>query len=181
MGELRPRIPKVKLFCGILFREEEVLRRALRMLERRLGPVEDRSAVWPFEETDYYEAEMGRGLWRVFVSFRRLVRREAIVGIKRFTNRVEGRLCSGWGGRRVNLDPGYVTLANVCLATTKDFQHRVWLGGGVYLENTLRRRRGVWADWEWTYPDYRRPEVKAWFEGVYRRYREALRVSGGGG
>ena len=56
--------------------------------------------------------------------------------------------------RRVNLDPGYVSLSKMVLATTKDYSHRIYLGQGIYAEVTLHYRHGAFHPWEWTYPDY---------------------------
>ena len=41
------------------------------------------------------------------------------------------------GGRRVNLDPGLLSLANLILATTKNRSHRIPLFDGIYAELTL--------------------------------------------
>ena len=76
--------------------------------------------------------------------------------------------------RRVNLDPGYVDQAKLVLATTKDRQHRLYLGRGIYGEVTLRFTGGRFEPWEWTYPDYRTPEYRVFFETVRRRYRQQL-------
>lgn len=175
MGKVNSRIPPVKLFCGVLYRDESDLEKALTMLVRKCGPIEDRSGSVPFVQTDYYEPEMGKDLKRMFVSFHRLIPRERIVGIKLYSNKVEDRFLSGSGGRRINLDPGFVSVPNVALATTKDFQHRVWLGRGIYLENTLRFRGGRWTEWEWTYPDYKTAFSLAWFAEIHKRYKKELR------
>nr|HID14469.1 DUF4416 family protein [Anaerolineae bacterium] len=60
-------------------------------------------------------------------------------------------------------------------ATTKDWQHRVYLGGGIYAEVTLRYRKGSFQPWEWTYPDYRSPEYIAIFNHIRQLYARQLR------
>ena len=175
MGMIQQSIPRVKLFCGIIFSDRAVADRALSILGRKYGPADLVSPVFRFDKTDYYDEEMGAGLSRIFVSFRRLVRRERIAGVKIATNRIERVLSPGWPARAVNLDPGYLSDANVSLATTKDFQHRVYVGRGIFLENTLRFRRGGWEDWEWTYPDYKSDEYKRWFSELRIHYRSQLK------
>jgi hypothetical protein len=65
--------------------------------------------------------------------------------------------------RPLNLDPGYLTLAKLVLASTKDHAHRIYLGDGIYAEVTLAYRRGGWQAFDWTYPDYRREDYQAFF------------------
>jgi len=175
MGTLQRTIPKVKLFCGIIFNDRAVADRAILLLEKKFGSIDFVSLVFPFDKTVFYAEEMGAGLRRIFISFRRLEKRERIARIKAATNRLEIKLSPGGPARKVNLDPGYLTEANVCLATTKDFQHRVYVGRGIFVENTLRFRRGHWEDWEWTYPDYKSEDYKRWFSEVRALYRLQLK------
>ena len=65
--------------------------------------------------------------------------------------------------RPLNLDPGYITLAKLVLASTKDHSHRIYLGQGIYAEITLDLSRGGWQPSEWTYPDYRRADFHQFF------------------
>ena len=116
--------------------------RAVTALRRRFGPIDLMSEILPFDKTDYYDDEMGPGLKRKFVAFEKMIDRERISVVKHWTNRLEMKLSGGREKRKINLDPGYLTEANVSLATTKDFQHRVYIGRNIFLENTLRFRRG---------------------------------------
>ncbi len=126
------------------------------------------------EARQHLEASYGKiDFW----SFEPLIAPDALPRIKRQTNQLE-RTFAWWDGqrgrRRVNLDPGYVDLAKLVLATTKDRQHRLYLGQGIYGEVTLRFTGGRFVPWEWTYPDYRTPEYLAFFDAVRRRYRQQL-------
>jgi len=56
--------------------------------------------------------------------------------IKLKTNEIEDALSSK-GKRCINLDPGYLTLSKIVLASTKNYAHRIYLGKGVYGEVTL--------------------------------------------
>jgi hypothetical protein len=77
------------------------------------------------------------------------------------------------------LDPGYVTLAKMVLATTKDFAHRLYLGDGIYAESTLRFRKKQFEPWEWTYPDYRTDEYREFFGRVRECYKDKLATASG--
>ena len=85
---------------------------------------------------------------------------------------------SGAENRVVNIDPGYITLSNVTLATTKDYQHRIYLGEGIYLENTLRfsAKTKSYEPYEWTYGDYRMAGAVEFFNKLRNIYREQLEI-----
>ncbi|MBI4680026.1 MAG: DUF4416 family protein [Nitrospirae bacterium] len=62
------------------------------------------------------------------------------------------------GGRRINLDPGYLDSAKVVLVSTKDFSHRIYLGRGIYGEVTLVYSGKNYQTFPYTYPDFRTQE-----------------------
>lgn len=164
----RPRVPRpVRLFCGLLSGDRDLLSRTRQALSREIGPIDLASDVWPFDQTDYYEAEMGPGLLRQFVVFERLVSPESLAAVKHETNAIEARLaeeCVGLGVERpVNIDPGYVAPGKLVLATTKDASHRVSIGQRMYAEVTLRWVKGAWEVQAWTYPDFRESRYHAFF------------------
>jgi len=175
MARPRPAKP-VKLIAGLLGGDVDLLRRARQKLAHEFGPVDLESELWPFDRTDYYEAQMGPGLQRQFLSFARLIRPDALAEIKCRTNRLEQQIaddCQPLGyPRPVNIDPGYLDLAKLVLATTKDRSHRVYLGEGIYAEVTLHYADGAWRPWPWTYPDYHKPEYHAFFARVRACYRD---------
>ncbi len=177
MGAARQPRP-VNLICGLISNDPDLMTRAVRMLTEHAGPTDDVSETWPFDWTDYYAAEMGEGLQRRFASFDRLIRPEEIVHLKVLTNDLERRISYECGlpedRRLVNLDPGYVALSKLVLATTKDGSHRVYLRDGIYAESTLYYRHGRWEPWPWTYRDYADPRYHAFFERVRERYRARL-------
>ena len=168
----------VKPICAVTAGREEWLEAAGEALERELGPTDLSSRTSPFNFTDYYEKEMGPGLLKRIHSFRELIAPENLVEVKHATNRLElslaGRL-KGAPARAVNLDPGYIALSKMVLATTKDYAHRVHLRGGIYAEVTLRWRNGQFQPLEWTYPDYRTEGCREFFSRVRAIYVEQRR------
>ena len=173
----RPRTANpVKLIVGLLGGDVDLLRRARQRLAHEYGPVDLESEIWTFDQTDYYESEMGSALKRWFLVFERLVRPEALPEIKRHTNELEELIAADCllpdRPRPVNIDPGYITLAKLVLATTKDRGHRIYLNMGIYAEVTLHYSKGAWQSWPWTYPDYRKPEYHDFFNRVRELYRQ---------
>jgi len=169
-----PIIPqKVKLFIGIIFNDESILMVIQNKLIKRFGAIDFQSNNIPFNHTTYYKT-MGYELKKGFFSFKRTIKHEEIVKIKLFTNKLEKKT-SGKGGRQLNIDPGYLTLSNVFLASCKDYFHRVYLGRGIYLENEYRYVGKQYLPWDWTYPDYRKPEYLFFFHEMRKIYMGQIR------
>jgi hypothetical protein len=166
--------PPVKLIVSLLAGDLALLDQAQAALERAFGPVDWQSQPLPFNHTDYYTPEHGSGLVRRLVTFQPLVDPGQLAAIKRQTNALEQRWTLG-GHRQVNLDPGYLSLSKLVLATTKDHGHRIYLGQGIYAEVTLRFQDGAFRAWPWTYPDYASPHYAMLLAGVRERYKAQLR------
>jgi hypothetical protein len=167
----KPREPRrARLFASILFSDDETFRRGLDDLCGIFGETEWISEKLPFDFTDYYAREMGQGLSRHFVTFRDLIPMDRLPDIKHDTNGLEA-LHAGRGGRRqLNIDPGYICLEHVLLATTKAYSHRPYLRNGVYADLTLIYRKNSFAALEWTYPDYREDGVIQFFNEARKRW-----------
>jgi hypothetical protein len=164
------------LFCGLLYNESAAQKDLLCALEQEFGGIVLVSKPFLFTETSYYEEEMGPSLSRLFIAFDRLIETDRIADIKLKTIAMEKSSFSSPRGRNANIDPGYLTSAKVVLVTTKNFQHRIYLGEGIFGEVTLRYRRGSYGPWEWTYPDYTIAESLHFFNRLRVIYREKLRT-----
>ncbi len=168
----------VKLIASLLTGDIDLLPEVREALVDALGPLDFLSDLLPFDHTDYYTAEFGPTLQRQIVSFDRLVPPGALPAVKRQTNDLEWTLAAA-GRRRVNVDPGYVSLGKLVLASTKDHAHRLYLGEGVYGEVTLTYQRGRFRPWPWTYPDYGSDGYCALFAAIRDVYKAQLRALGG--
>lgn len=173
MGNAREAQP-VKLIASLLTGDVALLDPVQEALVRIWGPIDFSSPLLSFEHTDYYAAEFGPGLQRQIVTFERLILPAELPEIKRRTNALERTLAVA-GLRRVNIDPGYVSLGKLVLASTKDHAHRLYLGQGVYGEVTLSYQRGRFRPWSWTYPDYASEDYCALFDRIRARYKAQLR------
>jgi len=158
--------PAAKLFMAVMHRPEFDPGPLLGRLAERYGTLDARSVPFLFG-SDYYEAEMGSGLVKFFVSFELLVPQDRLAAVKRETNELETQE-AGPRGRRCNLDPGIITHYAVIMATTKGYAHRIYLGAGIYAETTLLCRRGALEALPWTYPDYRTPVAHGFFKQARR-------------
>jgi len=176
----RPRAAQpVKLICGLLSGDRDLLQRAKQLLKRRFGTIDLESDIWPFYQTDYYEEEMGADLKRQFVSFAETVDPAVLADAKHGANAIEEAIAHQCGGldvaRPVNLDPGYIDLDKLVLASTKTNSHRIYIGQNMYAEVTLAYADGGWKLWPWTYPDYHREEYHEYFTMLRERLRKQRR------
>ncbi len=159
----------VKLIAGMISGEEELFRRLEKILVRKFGPVDLKSGVFAFDFTDYYREEMGLDLKRQFLAFARPIDPARLREIKLLTVALERKFLRD-GRRRINLDPGYLTAGKLVLATTKNNQHRIYVGKGIFQETTLRFVKDTFQPWEWTYLDYRTGNYVGFFNQVRKLF-----------
>jgi Domain of unknown function (DUF4416) len=169
VNKIRKHNLKVKLVIGFIYKDEAIFIKTKEKLIKKFGRVDFTSGCLEFNYTDYYEAEMGKALKRRFISFSRLIPIQDLYRIKLYTNRLEQKF-SNAKLRRINIDPGYVDLAKLVLATTKDYAHRIFLRKGIFAEITLSFRDGLFSANEWTYPDYRSKEYIDIFNQIRKLY-----------
>jgi hypothetical protein len=181
MGAIRQFVP-VKLFIGVLVSNSKLFSEVERRLTAVYGAIDHRSEVIPFDFTDYYEVEMGDLIDRVFFSFERLIEADQLPEIKRQTNQLEDELApllrtpNTNVKRPVNLDPGYLEQAKVILASTKNFYHRIYLGGGIFGEVTMHFKNNTYQFFPWTYPDYQSKDYQDFFLRMRQIMRSQLRT-----
>ena len=165
------------IVIGVIHSDESALDSAIEKLTAVIGPLRRVGESFPFRWTDYYQEEMGAGLTRCFLASERLVERQWLVELKLLANRIEKELAKEDGSRRINLDPGLMTLENFVLATTKNRGHRIYLRDGIFAEVTLMYVQGKFESLPWTFPDYQSEEVQGVLLGVRREYYHLLRDS----
>lgn len=175
MGKIQFPTP-VKLFIGILSTDCNFLKIAEEKLSSIFGPIDLKTIPEgiPFTFSNYYDKEMGTGLKRLFLSFRKLINPENISSIKIKTNELEYVIANELKSnvvRPVNLDPGYLSSNKVLLVTTKDYSHRIYLQDGIYSEITLQYKSSTsgskkgFQPMPWTYPDY---QTQAYLDFFHR-------------
>jgi hypothetical protein len=168
---------RVALICACMVQSAELLDQARALLADKFGPLDLIGPSFPFSHSNYYDDEMGPNLLKQFVSFKNLIDMDALPSIKLATNQIEeslGKISDGKLRRVINLDPGYVAQPKLVLATTKNYDHRIYLGQGIYAEVTLRFRGKTFEPLEWTYPDFKEKTAIEFFNKVREQYRAQL-------
>ena len=138
----------------------------------RFGEIVLAGPVWDFDFTRYYEKEMGLRLGRRFFLYSPGFAMEELTPIKIRTNRLEEELIPRTAlavKRPVNIDPGYLTLSRLVLASTKNHSHRIYLSRGIYAEITLHYQNGSYRSRPWTFPDYASQKYIDFFNDARRK------------
>jgi hypothetical protein len=164
----------VKPIVGILAASPDLLADARAALAVSFGDIDLASEPTAWEVSDYYAAELGHRPWRQYVAHAELQAADELPLRKRHSNELEARWRRA-NGRAVNLDPGYVDLQKLVLASTKDASHRIYLGVGIFAEATLRFVGGRFEPWPYTYRDYAENHALEFFTRVRARYLAQLR------
>jgi hypothetical protein len=174
MGKTKEPEP-AKLFISLIALEDDIFHQGVEALLSTYGEADTVSERFSFDFTDYYSKEMGKPLFRHFITFERLISIPILPDIKQATNHLEDTYMTLHGNRRINIDPGYICLEHVILATTKGYAHRPYLRDGIYADLTLIYRNKSFQSLEWTYPDYRQKGVITLFNQFRKKYLEDLR------
>ena len=153
------------LFIGTLFSEKNCFEDVFPVLKDKFGNVLFQSDIQPWNYSDHYTKELGTPLHRNFIFFDGVIDPSTLADIKLVTNDLEA-IYSLDGKRKINLDPGYLTLAKVVLASTKNYSHRIYLGKGIYAELALLYRNHQFIAMPYTYNDYKDPYYLNMFMNV---------------
>jgi hypothetical protein len=170
-----PQPPKpAKLIIGLFTHDQELASAAAPLLVEQFGPLDMVSPWFPFDFTDYYEKEMGSPLFRRLLVFKPLIQQDTLADIKLATNAVESQFTLN-GCRQINIDPGYLLLERLVLATGKNYAHRIYIGKDIYADLTLIFHNNGFQPLPWTYPDYAHDAIRNFLMMVRKKYRMDLK------
>jgi hypothetical protein len=143
------------LFTGALYSNSAIFESSKELLKDCFGEILYESLPVPWDYSFHYRNELGSPISRQFIFFKNMLDSETIADIKLKTIEIEDLLSLN-GKRRINLDPGYLTLAKIVLASTKNYSHRIHLKKGIYGEVTLiyYSKDGTFKPHLFTYRDY---------------------------
>lgn len=176
-----PVAPKpVKYFSAFLLSDLMLLSAIESEISVRLDDYIDyRGTLSSWQASAFYQAEMGVKLWRGYWSFDELRGADQLAAIKLLTQEIEDKFRDPVsGGRRVNLDPGYLDVLKVVLASTKNANQRIYLHSGIYAEATLFFHHGAFHGQSYTYPDYLTSRALEFFAETRTLYLAQLRRFG---
>jgi uncharacterized protein DUF4416 len=174
----QPKPPRqAKLIIGFFLQDKNRCVSLVENLVKRFGDTDIISEWIPFDQTSYYEPEMGKPLYRRLMTFERLIHQDELPQIKLDTNTIEGQFADN-GKRAVNIDPGYLLLERFVLATGKNFSHRIYIGKEIYADLTLVFRKGRFESLPWTFPDYAGQQIQKFLMRARQKYALNLKQQG---
>lgn len=153
------------LFVASLFSDNTIFDKVFPYLYDNFGNILFHSDIRPWKYSDHYNKELGVPLYRNFIFFEEIIDPSSLADIKLITNAIEDQWSHG-GKRQINLDPGYITLAKVVLASTKNYSHRIYIGKGIYAELALVYKNHQFVTMPYTYNDYKDPHYLSMFMKV---------------
>ena len=148
--------PPGRLILSIIYSSLDALADALKVVEKRFGPVQYETIEIPCSDIPIYKEEMGYPLYRRLFSFERLVTRDSLADIKSTCHKIEPLFADrvdDYIFRTINLDPGILTPDNLLMASHHEYNHRIYLKDGVFAEIALIYSGGRFKRLPWTHPD----------------------------
>jgi len=111
---------------AVMYASDELFNNVKDELIQKYGELKAESNPYDFDFTSYYEKEMGSGLKKKFLIFKKEIIKEDLTEIKLFITEIEKKL-SIENKRKVNIDPGYLSENELVLATfkAKDFKEKI--------------------------------------------------------
>jgi len=159
--------------CSCLTAVPELLAEVRSELVEHFGEIVLSSPAFAFDISDYYEPEMGRGLQRHWYCFGELCGAESLPESRLASGKLEERFFVK-GRRRVNLDPGYLDLGKLVLASVKEAPDKIYMGRGVWAHTCLRYRFGRFVAPDHSFPDFRDGRFDAFMLEARGRYKALL-------
>lgn len=164
----------VKYFAGALYSSESLLEKSVRLLSKRFSPTDLVSDSFPFDNTNYYDAEMGAPIFRKFFSFSDLISPNFLAEAKLITNDIEDSLTVE-DKRKVNLDVGYMDYDKVVLGSAKYGIHKIYLDKGIYADMALHYEKGNYSPYPWVFMDFKFPDYYHFFLKMRMIYKDRMK------
>jgi hypothetical protein len=102
----------------------------------------------------YYISEMGEPLYKKFVILKEIIYKPELKDIKLYSMDLEKQFSEN-GKRKINIDPFYIDLDQLVVATKKYRGNRIYIGDGIYIEMELWYHNQSYQPFLWTYLDYK--------------------------
>jgi hypothetical protein len=169
--EVLPVVPIISVISS----DEGLKRESGLLLESEFGAADLLSGLYPFDLSDYYEAEMGIKLTRRWFSFSTLRDASELAAWKYICVDIEQKFLDPDANRMVNIDPGYLDYGKLVLASFKSAPDKIYMGRGVWAHTCLRFGNGGFTAPDHSFPDFIDGRFNDYMIEVRKNYRRILR------
>ena len=175
MSTLKQPLPAQPFFSMLSSNWTEVWPNICSELKEFFGSFDFISELFYFQESRYYDKELGTPIFRRIFTSEKLLDPAELVNIKHFSDKLENMYLLPSGERKFNLDPGMLFWERLVLATGKNAPHRIYLHSGVWADLTLIYKKGGWEILPWTYPDYAAAYLQDMLSKIRENYRKKIK------
>lgn len=144
------------LLIAIMYSDKEIYETCKKDLIALFGETKKETKTYDFDNfTSYYEKEMGKGLVKRFLIFKKTINKKDLIKIKLKTTEIEEEFSKN-NNRTINLDPGYLSKTELVLASfKKGTDYKEFLGNKVYAHKVLEFKNKKAITFWHTFPDYK--------------------------
>lgn len=160
--------------CSCLTARQALLPDIRSELAARFGKIALESPPFDFDTTDYYSSEMGKGIVRHWFCFATLCGAGSLPDMRDITGRIE-QAFSVEGRRQVNLDPGYLDMSKLVLASLKEAPDKIYLREGVWAHACLCYKNGRFIAPRHSFDDFRDGRFDGFMMEARNLYKSLLR------
>jgi len=141
-------------------------------IKKDFGNIITQTEEYNTNYSKYYEKEMGKNLVKKFIVIDKIINKEELVKLKKYSQMLEKELSIS-DNRSINIDPLYLDLDQVVVATSKYRGNRIYLGENVFAELELWYHHKSFQPFLWTYLDYK--DKIEFFNKIRKLYKSKVR------
>ncbi len=133
---------------------QEFLEQTENKIKKDFGEIIKQTEEYSTTYSKYYEKEMGKNLVKKFIVINKIINKDELIKLKKYSQTLEKELSIN-DNRIVNIDPLYLDLEQVVVATSKWRGNRIYIGENVFAELELWYHHKSFQPFLWTYLDYK--------------------------
>lgn len=166
----------VKLVAAVLKTPDAPFDSARKAMAAQWGAIDFEGEDCPFDMTDYYEPEMGKGLARRWLAFAqlKLPAPETLAAMKHQAFSLEQSFAQD-GRRTINIDVGYMDTNKVVLASFKYMAQKMFIGQGIWADPVCYYRKGRFEPFPWSFLDFKAKCYDKVLVAIREQYKRQLR------
>ncbi len=145
---------KAILGFALLWKEESYLIDTEKILKEKFGNILEETKPFQLPFSKYYIQEMGEPLQKKYILLEKVIDKTFLKELKIFSMELENKFSKN-NRRNINIDPFYIDMDQLVIATKKYRGNRIYIGDNLYIELELWFHNKSYQPFPWTYIDYK--------------------------